>query len=345
MDPNPLAQSSPQPVHSAQTLGPLPARPPRAQRGCLLSTVLIVLLLVGLGGSLLVNLGLLAFVSMGGDSDRRVHERHFSHAKAAPDKVAILRLEGVILEGEGFLKRQIDQARADKSVKAVVLRVNSPGGTITGSDVIYHRLAKLASERGIPLVVSMGGIAASGGYYVSMAVGSRPETIFAEPTTWTGSIGVIIPHYNAEELMQKVGVKQDSVVSHRLKGMGTVTRKMTGEEEKIFQGLVDAGFARFKDVIKQGRPKFMADPAALEKLSTGQVFTAAEAQDNGLIDKVGYLEDAVDQAIKLAGLSPETVDVVEYRPDPSLAQLLLSAQSRPAPFDPAALLEMTVPRA
>jgi protease-4 len=310
-----------------------------------LSTVLIVLLLAGLGGSLLVNLVLSVVVVASGGADRRVHERHFSHAKAAPNKVAIISVEGVILDGEGLLKRQIDQAREDKSVKAVVLRVNSPGGTITGSDLIYHRLAKLGSERGIPLVVSMGGIAASGGYYASMAVGSRPETIFAEPTTWTGSIGVIIPHYNAEDLMEKVGVQQDSVLSRPLKGMGTFTRKMTDEERKIFQGLVDAGFARFKDVIKQGRPKFMADPAALEKLSTGQVYTAAEALDNGLIDKVGYLEDAVEQAIKLAGLSPEQVEVVEYRPEFSLAQLLLGAQSRPGALDPAALLEMTVPRA
>ena len=123
----------------------------------------------------------------------------------------------------------------------------------------------------------MGGIAASGGYYVSMAVGDTPDTIFAEPTTWTGSIGVIIPHYNLADLMDDWGIKEDTIASHRLKTMGSLAKPMTEEERKIFQGLVDDSFGRFKEIIRDGRPKFRKDPAALDKLATGQVFTAEQA--------------------------------------------------------------------
>ena len=146
----------------------------------------------------------------------------------------------------------------------------------------------------------MGGLAASGGYYASMAVGDTEDTIFAEPTTWTGSIGVVIPHYNVTGLMKEIGVADDSIASNPLKEMGSFTRPMTEAERNIFQNLVNEGFTRFKDVVKSGRPKFKQDPAALDKLATGQVFTAVQAEKNGLIDKIGFIDDAVDRAIELA---------------------------------------------
>ena len=110
------------------------------------------------------------------------------------------------------------------NLKALVVRINSPGGSISGSDYIYHHLRELNEKTQIPIVVSMGALAASGGYYASMAVGGTRDTIFAEPTTWTGSIGVIIPHYNIAGLMKEVGVVEDSIASHRLKEMGSLTR-------------------------------------------------------------------------------------------------------------------------
>ncbi len=267
------------------------------------------------------------------------------------DKVAILSIEGTILSGEGFFKQQIDHARkdiADGNLKAIVLRVNSPGGTISGSDYMLHHLRRLVQDSKkakIPVVVSMGGIAASGGYYVSMCVGDAPDTIFAEPTTWTGSIGVIIPHYNVADLMEKWGIQEDAVASHRLKGMGSLTRKMTPEERKIFQQLVDEGFARFKEVVMQGRPSFRNDPAALDRLATGQVYTADQALKNGLIDRIGFVEDAVDRAIHLARLDPTNVKVVKYKAEPRLADILLG-QSRAQPsFDLVAFLDSATPRA
>jgi len=308
-------------------------------------SVLILLLLGLLGVSLLVNLVLLAG-GAGYDSTTRLQERHVSHSQLARDKIAVITVEGTILEGRGFVKRQIDRVAKDDDVKAVVLRVNSPGGTVTGSDYIFHHLKKMLAERQIPMVVSMGSLAASGGYYISMAVGDRPESIFAEPTTWTGSIGVMIPHYNVAKLMEEWGVEQDSVVSHRLKGMGSITRKMTPEERTIFQALVDASFTRFKNIVKEGRARFRRDPAALDKVATGQVFTAEQAVENGLVDKVGFLEDAVDQAIKLAGLSSDEVRVIDYKPEFSLLDLMLGeAKANKAGFGLDTLAELATPKA
>ena len=221
----------------------------------------------GFLGSLAVNLLLLVVVGLSGlasaEDEGRVNEKVLpSWNRSGTEKVAILSIEGTILSGEGFFKQQIDHARKDikdGNLKAIVLRVNSPGGTISGSDYMLHHLRKLvqdSKQANIPIVVSMGGIAASGGYYVSMCVGDTPNTIFAEPTTWTGSIGVIIPHYNLADLMEKWGIQEDAVASHRLKGMGSLTRKMTPEERKILQQLVDDGFTRFKDIVKEGRPAF-----------------------------------------------------------------------------------------
>ncbi len=296
-----------------------------------------------LGGALVV--GALTGWSGGVDAEGRVQERHFSNNRQATAKVAIIRLEGAILDGEGYVKRQIDHAAKDENLRAIVLRVNSPGGTITGSDYIYHHLTKLAEEKKIPIVVSMGGLAASGGYYVSMAVGSREGTIYAEPTTWTGSIGVIIPHYDISGLMKQYGVGQDSIVSKPLKGIGTMTRPMTPEEREILQTLVNESFGQFKQIIKHGRPQFEKDPDKLDALATGQVFSAEQALKSGLVDKIGFLEDAVQRAIVLAGLKPDDVNVVEYGKEFSLMGYLLESRAKAPTIDLSAAVDVTVPRA
>lgn len=328
---------------------PYPVPPKRSVFSRIISVFLAIIFI----GSLLLNLIVLSLLGLAGlssmETESRVQEKFFSHQYYAIDKVAILTIDGVIISGEGFFKQQIDHALKDAKagqLKALVLRINSPGGTMSGSDYMYHHLCELSKDSKIPIVVSMGGIAASGGYYASMAVGDTPDTIFAEPTTWTGSIGVIIPHYNCAGLMKELGVVEDSIASNPLKEMGSFTRPMTEEERKIFQGLVNDGFARFKSIVEYGRPKFKQDPAALNKLATGQVFTADQALQNGLIDKIGFIDDAVDRAIALAHLDKDNVKVVRYKPEPSLANLFIGAQStRQANFDLAALLDMTTPKA
>jgi len=301
-----------------------------------------------IGGSFFLNFVLLALsASLLGDNTVRIQERFVSHEKAAEDKVAILPIEGLILESEdGFVKRAIDTAMKDEHVKAVVLRVDSPGGSVSGSDYLYHHLRKLVEEKKIPIVVSMGGIAASGGYYVSMAVGQGPGTIFAEPTCFTGSIGVVIPHYNVAGFMQEHGLADDSIASHELKEMGSITKPMTPEEKKIFKALIKDSFDQFKKVIRSGRSKFDKDPEKLNALATGQIYSAKQAVDNGLVDEIGFLEQAVDRAIKLANLEGDKVKVVRYKQEGGLSSFLMGGQSaRPQPIDLKAALEMTTPKA
>ncbi len=318
-------------------------RPPSPWR-----SLVIVLLVALLIGSVFFNIILLGALGLSGFEPSKVKEEHFSHNASASDKVAILSLEGLILDGEGFAKDQIDQVKQDQNVKAVVLRVDSPGGTVTGSDFILHHLKKMREERNLPVVVSMGSVAASGGYYISMAVGDTPKSIFAEPTTWTGSIGVIIPHYDATDLADKLGVKEDSIASHRLKGMGSPLRPMTEEERAIFQQLVDDSFTRFKEIVREGRPRFQQKPGELDKLATGQVFTALQAKEAGLVDEIGFLEDAVNRAIELAGLNPDDVNVVRYAREPSLVELMLgdtmTSRLPHSEWDWRILLDAAVPR-
>jgi protease-4 len=336
-----------QPVHPQMVYEPVP-RPPR-QKAHWLLRIAVALLVVALFGSMMMNATLLAVIAgTAGDGEGRVQEKFISHNRGGTQKVAIFSIEGTILSGEGFFRQQIDHAKKDieeGNLKAIVLRVNSPGGTISGSDYMFYHLRKLANEKHIPIVVSMGAVAASGGYYVSMCVGDKPDTIYAEPSTWTGSIGVIIPHYNVASLMEKWGIQDDAVASDPLKTMGSIARKMTPKERDIFQGLVNEGFTQFKNVIKQGRPTFAKDPTALDKLATGQVFTAEQAQKSGLIDKIGFVEDAVDRAIELAKLDKEQVKVVKYKAEGKLSDILFG-QSRMQPsFDLAALLNSTSPQA
>lgn len=282
------------------------------------------------------------------DTSGGVQERYHSGAKTARDKVAIIEVGGVIASGEGSVKKQIDRVREDKRVKAVVLRIDSPGGTITGSDYIYHHLGQLKQDRKIPLVVSMGSIAASGGYYVAMAVGDEPRSIFAEPTTTTGSIGVIVPHYDLSGLLERLDIKDDSIVSHPRKRLLSMTKPLSGDDREVLQAYMDEAFVRFKDTVKSGRPAFRGNQnqQALDELATGEIFSASRACEKGLVDEIGFIEDAIRRAAELAGLAPDEYRVVSYRTPMTLMNLLVSARSADeSAWEWRTLLEMSVPRA
>jgi protease IV len=276
-------------------------------------------------------------------------EKYHSLAKFAPKKIAIVEVSGTIMEGEdSFAMKQIERVRLDPDVVGVVVRINSPGGTVTGSDYIYHHLLALKEQRKLPLVVSMGSVCASGGYYVAMAVGNEPDAIFAEPATWTGSIGVIIPHFDVSGGLSKLGVSEDSITSGPLKKMGTPTRPMTEVERKIMQTLVDDSFKDFKDIVVSGRPKFKDNRSGLDAVATGQIFTAKQALAKGLVDKIGFVESAVARATELAGENAETVRCVKYEKRPTLFGSLLGAESRAEPngtAELAAMLDLATPRA
>jgi protease IV len=326
-----------------------PPPPPPPRRGFWGRFFLVIFLFV-LGGSFFLNLLLLSLsASLLGDTGARVQERYVSHDKNAEDKVVILPIEGLILESaDGFVKRAIDTALKDDRVKAVVLRVDSPGGSVSGSDYLYHHLRKLAErdKKKVPIVVSMGSMAASGGYYVSMAVGHEPDTIFAEKTCFTGSIGVIIPHYSVAGFMQDHGLADDSIASNELKKMGSMTQPMTKAEKKIFEALINDSFNRFKEVIRAGRSEFAKNPAKLDALATGQIYSADQAVANKLVDKIGFVEDAVDRAIELANLDPNKVKVVRYKQEAGLSSMLLGGEAhRSQSPNLQALLEMMTPKA
>jgi protease-4 len=279
------------------------------------------------------------------DTTGGLTERYVSGDKFGKDKVVVLTISGVIMDGDGFVKRQIDRIREDDNAKAVVVRVESPGGTVTGSDYIFHHLKRLREEKKIPLVVSMGSIAASGGYYVSMAVGDEARTIYAEPTTTTGSIGVMMPHYDVSGLMEKLNVKDDTIATHERKTMLSMTKPLAGENRAVVQATIDQMFDRFKSVIKEGRPVFNKDPAALDQLATGEVFLAEKAKMHGLVDEIGFIEDAIDRALELAHLSKESTRVVKYRKPESLVDILEGTAARAPGMDLGAILDLSTPRA
>ena len=312
------------------------------------------LLWVALVISIMVNVSQKAsYDSYFEPSTAQISEKYHSLSKEADDKVAVIRVSGAIMQADGYIKRQIDQVRKDKTVKAVVLRVDSPGGTVTASDYLYHHLKQMIEEREIPLVVSMGSLCASGGYYISMAASDQEDGIYAEPTTWTGSIGVVIPHYDLSGLLESWNVTDDSIVSDKFKQLGSPTRKLSdadrAEERQVLQTMVDLSFARFKDIVLAGRPGLRDNPQGLKAVTTGQVFTAGQARENGLVDRIGFLEDAIERAVELADLDKESVRVVKYtRYVPGLLESLSGTQARSGPsfsFGLEALLDLAAPRA
>jgi protease IV len=276
-------------------------------------------------------------------------EKYHSLARHGLKKIAVLDVSGAILDGEeSFAKKQIDRVREDDDVIGVIVRINSPGGTVTGSDYLYHHLRELAAERDLPIVASMGALCASGGYYVAMAVGDREDAIFAEPTTWTGSIGVIIPRFDFSGALTSLKIEEDSIMSAPLKDMGSPTKPMTDEEREILQTLVDESFAEFKAVVVSGRPDFKDDPAALDAVATGQIFTAKQALELGLVDKIGFLEAAIERMLELTGEDAESVRCVKYEKQPTLMDAFVGVNARRpgrSRIGVAPLIDLAAPRA
>ena len=272
----------------------------------------------------IVLFGMMFAFSSGKGATVGLNERHFSGNEKAKSKVAIITINGVIYGGEetGFIK-QLEKATEDQSVKAVVLRIDSPGGTVSGSDYYHHKLLRFKNERAIPIVVSMGDMATSGGYYLAVT----GDEIYAEPSTLTGSIGVIMPNYDLSELCEKVGVKADPITSGPLKEGGSVTRKMTAEERAVLESVINDMFDRFKEIVCDGRPALRNDPELLAEVTTGQVFLAKQALEKQLIDKIGYIDDAVERAVSLAGLTENNCNVVRYEQPKTVFETMIGVKA------------------
>lgn len=194
------------------------------------------------------------------------------------------------------LKEELTKAENDDQIQAIILRINTPGGTVTSSDIVYHELQEFKRKRNLPIITSIMDIGASGGYYIAMA----SDYIFAHPSTITGSIGVIMLTLNAEGFLEKVGLQPAAIVSGPNKSMGSPFRAMKDEERAIFQDVIDQLYARFLEVVGEGRPNLSAEK--IRTLADGRIYTADVAQAEGLIDEIGYLDDAIAQAKKHAKL-------------------------------------------
>ena len=199
------------------------------------------------------------------------------------------------------LQEELIKAGEDKQVKAIVLRINSPGGTVTASDILYHEIRQFKEKHDIPVVASIVDLGTSGGYYLAAAA----DEILVHPSTITGSIGVIMVTLNAQGLLEKIGVEPRAITSGPNKSMGAPYRAMTEEELAIFQGVIDSMYDRFVEVVKTGRPSLSEDE--IRRLADGRIYTASQARDAGLVDDIGYLEDAIDLAKKKAGLVDASV--------------------------------------
>jgi protease-4 len=237
---------------------------------------------------------------------------------SGPAKVLLIDVSGLISsqEKEGLmpapspvarLKEQLLKASQDDSIKAVVLRINTPGGTVTASDIMYHEVKSFKASRKIPIVASIMDLGTSGGYYVASAA----DAVLAHPSSVTGSIGVIMLTINAHGLMEKIGLEATAVTSGPRKDMGSPFRVMTPEERAIFQGLIDSFYQRFLAVVQEGRPHLSMD--RLKQLADGRVYAGEQAKAVGLVDEIGYLDDAIELAKKKANLTEARV-VTYQRP-------------------------------
>jgi protease IV len=212
-------------------------------------------------------------------------------------RVGVVDLEGIILSADRFrdmLKRLHDAS----NIKAVVVRINSPGGGVAASQELFSELRRFRRETGKPVVVSMESVAASGGYYAAVA----SDHIVANPGTITGSIGVIIQWMNYGDLLEWAKVRTVTLTSGALKDAGNPTRPLTDEERKYFEDLIVKLRAQFQSAVTEGR-KGRLKPGALERMADGRVVTGEEALALGLVDEIGDFRDAVDRAARLAHLA------------------------------------------
>jgi protease-4 len=237
------------------------------------------------------------------------------------DAVAIVRVEGIITASDetdigtgalsGIVIADLETAASDPNVKAIVLRVDSPGGGVTGAAQIYEAILEIDK----PIVVSMAATAASGGYYIS----APADYIFARPDTLTGSIGVISTFINAEELLQDLGVEATVIASGDNKDFGSYFNELSPEQIEIWRSITNELFDEFVRIIVDGRS---LSESAVRELADGRVYSGRQALANGLIDELGDLDDAIQKAADLGSISGDP-RIIEYERIPSLEELLL----------------------
>lgn len=263
----------------------------------------------------------------------------------SPPKIAVIEVEGTLLNAKmgGLLQatendvsrftQQMELAARDPEVKAVVLRVNSPGGTVTASDIMYQTVMSFRERTHKPVVAALQDIAASGAYYVSCAA----DRVVAHPTSVVGSIGVIFQAFSFEGTLEKIGASSVAIKSGPLKDMGSPWRALDPQSKAVMQGMVDEYYQRFVAIV--GKHRKITDNERLKQVTDGRVFTGARAAELGLVDRVGLLTDAIEEAKSMAG-APQAA-VVMYRRPYGYGGSIYARESTPEPR--ASVLQLSVP--
>jgi protease-4 len=258
----------------------------------------------------------------------------------ASDKIAMITIQGIIHgQAAGDVYRQLEAARQDRRIRGLIVHVNSPGGTISASDQIYEEIRRFRADHNMPVVAFMQGVAASGGYYVSVAC----EEIIAEPTTITGSIGVISSYFVLQGLLEeKLGVVPVTITSGKKKDWPSSFSPSTPEQRKYLEDkLVVPALKRFTDVVVEGRTGSLTRAEIDAIAEEAEIYGAQEALKENLIDKIGYLDDAVSRVKSMAGISD--AQVVRYRKPFSFSDFLMSRQTSLPKLDKTTLYELGTP--
>ncbi|MGA2958047.1 MAG: signal peptide peptidase SppA [Thermodesulfobacteriota bacterium] len=229
------------------------------------------------------------------------------------EKVAIIEIRGVIIDPQPVVEKLV-KLRKNEKVKAIVLRIDSPGGAVGPAQEIYAEVRKAQKEKKV--LVSVGSVAASGGYYIACGA----DKIMANPGSITGSIGVIVESLNVEELLNKLGLKSVVVKSGKVKDMGSPFRPMTDEEKKLLQGVLDSVHEQFIRAVAEGRNLPLEK---VRELADGRIFSGEQARALGLVDELGNFEDAIALAAKLAGIKGEPEVIYPEKKRFSILDLLL----------------------
>lgn len=262
------------------------------------------------------------------------------------EKILVVDLEGTIgppaqdgmfSRGGDVLSRvyaRLQRAAEDPSVRGLILRLDTPGGDVTSSDILYQEIRKFKKRTGLPVIALMMGVAASGGYYVASAC----DSIVAHPSTITGSIGVISIFPDMGGLLSKVGIRMQVIKSADLKDAGSPFRDLDEREQRLFQEIIDEYYERFLEVIHDRR-KDLLSLEEIRNLADGRVYTAAQALKLNLIDEVGYFDDALKRVLEAAGIP--TAQVVAYTYYPKRQSHLYSTQlENPSLFDQKSLADL-----
>ncbi len=231
------------------------------------------------------------------------------------DRIALVRVEGVILDSQSTVT-ELKRFGENPTIKAIVLRIDSPGGGVVPSQEIYDAVQRVRNKNSKAVIASMGTVAASGGYYIAAAT----DRIIANPGTLTGSIGVIMETANVEGLLKKIGVEGIVVKSGKFKDVGSPLRKMSDEEHALLQSVMDDVHKQFIDAVAEGRAM---EVSTVQSLADGRIFTGRQAKEMKLVDELGNLEDAIQLAADLAGIEGEP-KVVEPRRRFSIRELIES---------------------